>query len=435
MATKKTTALLAYLAMHMGEAQARPKLAALLWGDHVETQARDSLRQALSLLRRALSCTCSDAAVVTHEDTIALAPTALDVDARVFEDLIKESGVENLERAIGLYRGEFLEGFQVSAPEFERWAAAERQRLRELALEGMAKLLDHHLSAGMIERGIYVATRLLAEDPLQERVHRTLMELYARQGRQGAALRQYRTCTELLSRELGIEPDAQTKTLHRHLLREWHRMQPPQVATLHRSASEDTPVRGGDALPATELLDRVVPPSVRTTAVLGNLPLLTTSFLGRDRELTRAGEILSNARLITLTGPGGIGKTRLALQLAAKLQDNYPDGTWLVEFAAFDNPDATGHAVADVFGITQQAGKTIEQSVANSLAGRRQLVILDNCEHLIDAIASLAREIMAACPHVTLLATSRETLMIDGERTLAAARGALPCSVRARQSG
>ncbi|MHC4052684.1 AfsR/SARP family transcriptional regulator [Bradyrhizobium sp. 25ACV] len=415
LATKKTTALLAYLALHAGEAQARPKLAALLWGDHSEAQARDSLRQALSILRKALSRACPDA-LIAHEDTISLASAALEIDAKLFEYLIAKSGVENLERAVGLYRGEFLEGFQISAPEFDNWGAAERQRFRELALHAMAKLLDHHLSAGEIERGIHIATRLLAADPLQERIHRTLMELYARQGRQGAALRQYRSCAELLSRELGIEPDAQTKALHRHILREWNRTLP--TASTVRSLMPLGPVSGTRAQSSdAEGLARSLPPSMHANGAPSNLPVEATSFLGRDTDLATAGEILSGARLVTLTGPGGIGKTRLARQLAAKLRDNYPDGTWLVELAAFDDPNATGHAVADVFGITQQAGKTIEQSVANSLATRSLLLILDNCEHLIDAIAGLAREILSACPHVSLLATSRETLMIDGERT------------------
>jgi predicted ATPase/DNA-binding SARP family transcriptional activator len=415
LATKKTTALLAYLALHAGEAQARPKLAALLWGGHSETQARDSLRQALSIIRKALSRVCPGA-LIAHEDTIGLASAALEIDAKLFEDLITKSRVENLERAIALYRGELLEGFHISAPEFDNWAAAERQRFRELALQGMAKLLDHHLSVGNIERGIHIATRLLTADPLQERIHRTLMELYARQGRQGAAFRQYRSCAELLSRELGIEPDAQTKTLHRYILREWNRAQP--TASTVRSLMPDGAIsETSDRSPDAEGLTRSIPPSMHANAAPSNLPVEATSFLGRDSDLARAGEMLAGARLVTLTGPGGIGKTRLALQLAAKLRDNYPDGTWLVELAAFDDPNATGHAVADVFNITQQAGKTIEQSVANSLAGRRLLLILDNCEHLVDAIAGLAREILSACPHVSLLATSRETLMIDGERT------------------
>ncbi len=130
-----------------------------------------------------------------------------------------------LEQAIGLYGGELLEGFQVRAPDFESWVTAERERFRELALEAMTGLLDHHLSAGAVEPAIRMAARLLAADPLQERVHRTLMELYCRQGRRGAALRQYRTCADLLAKELGIEPDATTKGLRREILREWNQWQ------------------------------------------------------------------------------------------------------------------------------------------------------------------------------------------------------------------
>jgi DNA-binding SARP family transcriptional activator/class 3 adenylate cyclase/tetratricopeptide (TPR) repeat protein len=224
LSTRKAGALLAYLALHPGQAQARPKLAALLWGDRSEVQARDSLRQALSLLRKALSHV-DPRALIAYEDTIRFAPTALTTDAVVFGDVVAQPGVANLEQAIGLYAGELLEGFQVRAPEFESWATAERERFRELALEAMTRLLDHHLSIGAVEGGIRIAARLLAADPLQERVHRTLMELYCRQGRNGAALRQYRTCADLLAKELGIEPDATTKALRREILREWNQRQ------------------------------------------------------------------------------------------------------------------------------------------------------------------------------------------------------------------
>jgi DNA-binding SARP family transcriptional activator/class 3 adenylate cyclase len=221
LSTKKVGALLAYLALHPDQVQARPKLAALLWGDHSEVPARDSLRQALSLLRKALS-RIDPHALVAHEDTITFVPTALTTDAIAFADLVAQQGPENLERAIALYGGELLEGFQVRAPEFESWVTAERERLRELALQAMTRLLDHHLSTGAVEPGIRIAARLLAADPMQEQVHRSLMELYCRQGRHGAALRQYRTCADVLAQELGIEPDATTKALRREILRKWN---------------------------------------------------------------------------------------------------------------------------------------------------------------------------------------------------------------------
>ena len=162
----KSRALLAYLARHPGQAQARPKLSALLWGDHSEAQARDSLRQALSLLRKALSHV-DPRALIAHEDTISFEPRVLTTDAILFEELVTQPRAESLEKAVGLYGGEFLEGFQVSAPEFESWATAERQRLREMALDAMTKLLDHYLSTSAVERGIRMAAQLLAADPLQ----------------------------------------------------------------------------------------------------------------------------------------------------------------------------------------------------------------------------------------------------------------------------
>jgi DNA-binding SARP family transcriptional activator len=224
LSTKKAGALLVYPALQPGRAQPRSKLAALLWGDHREAQARDSLRQALSLVRKALSG-IDAGALIAHEDTIRFQPTTLTTDAIVFGDLAAQPGTEHLEQAIALYGGELLDGFQVRAPEFESWVTAERERFREMALEAMMRLLDHHLSTGAVEAGVRTAARLLAADPLQERVHRTLMELYCRQGRHGAALRQYRTCADLLAKELGIEPDATTNALRRDILREWNQQQ------------------------------------------------------------------------------------------------------------------------------------------------------------------------------------------------------------------
>jgi predicted ATPase len=158
-------------------------------------------------------------------------------------------------------------------------------------------------------------------------------------------------------------------------------------------------------------------PRLRTLDVLpGNLPVQTTSFLGRDRELSEVAAMLRDARLLTLTGVGGVGKTRLAIEVAAEAQAHYPDGAWFVELAAIADPAAIGHVVAAVLGVAQQPGKSIEQSVVGALAGQQLLLILDNCEHLIDAAASLAGLIITQCKQVDVLATSREALMVDGER-------------------
>jgi predicted ATPase len=165
-----------------------------------------------------------------------------------------------------------------------------------------------------------------------------------------------------------------------------------------------------------EGLKEIFPPLKTLNAAIGNLPAQTTSFLGRDKDLAEVAALLRGARLVTLTGVGGVGKTRLAIQAAGDAASNYPDGTWMVEFAAVGDPGAAGHAVAGALGIAQQPGKTIEQSVSASLAGRQLFLVLDNCEHLIDAIADLAQQILTRCPQVVVLATSREALAIGGER-------------------
>lgn len=158
-------------------------------------------------------------------------------------------------------------------------------------------------------------------------------------------------------------------------------------------------------------------PPLRTLDFLpGNLPAQATSFLGRDKELSEVTALLRDARLVTLTGVGGVGKTRLALQVAAEASAGYRDGAWLVELAPIADPAAIGHVVAAALGVAQQPDKTIEQSVVGALAGRQLLLVLDNCEHLIEAAASLAGQIVTQCKQVDVLATSREALMVDGER-------------------
>jgi DNA-binding SARP family transcriptional activator len=216
--TNKARALLAFLALHPGEPQGRAKLWTLLWSDFGEAQARDSLRQTLSLLRKALA-EAAEPVLVAQADGIVFEPAGISIDVGAFEQLAGQTEPEPLAQAAELYRGDLLDGLQLRSPEFEGWMTAERQRLRESAVGALGKLLDHQLAACAVERGIHTAARRLALDPLQERAHRALMELYCKQGRYTAAMRQYRSCAERLGQELGIEPDAATQALHRDILR------------------------------------------------------------------------------------------------------------------------------------------------------------------------------------------------------------------------
>lgn len=213
--TKKARALLAYLAARPAQARSRDEIAELLWGARADEQARGSLRRTLSDLRKALPLD-DGAWLVSEGDAVKLDARSVEVDVAQFERLAAgDAGA--LAQAAELYRGEFLAGFGLEEQTFEEWLRSERERLRQLAVKTLASLLAHHAAGEALEPAIQTGARLLAIDPANEPAHRTLMQLYLRQGRRSDALRQYRTCRETLLRELGVGPDAATEALHREL--------------------------------------------------------------------------------------------------------------------------------------------------------------------------------------------------------------------------
>src|SRR5262245_51730039 len=217
---KKAEALLAYLALNIGRSQMRDKLAALLWGDTGDIQARNSLRQAFFVLRRKFEATAAttEPILLTAGETVALNPAAVDVDAVKFQLLIAEGTPNELQRAVNLYTGDLLEGLNVTESPFEQWLMAQRERLRELATDALRQLLAFHMSTASSEAAIQTAVQLLALDPLQETVHRSLMRLYAEQERWGAVQRQYHVCLETLRRELDALPAPETTKLWQDIL-------------------------------------------------------------------------------------------------------------------------------------------------------------------------------------------------------------------------
>jgi DNA-binding SARP family transcriptional activator len=217
-ATRKVRALLAYLAATAAQSHGRSKLAALLWGDQAEAEARANLRKALSRLRESLPSEAQHCLAVDASH-IAVRPDGLQIDLLLFERLVADGTPETLERAAALYRGPFLQGFAGCGEEFDEWVETERRRLDEMLQEILQRQLDHYAVTGAIDRAIQTALRLIAIDPLQENVHRTLIRLYMYQDRVGSALDQYRRCRELLARELGVEPSPETERVRAELLK------------------------------------------------------------------------------------------------------------------------------------------------------------------------------------------------------------------------
>ncbi|MCH7541026.1 MAG: hypothetical protein IH999_11635 [Proteobacteria bacterium] len=215
---KKAKLLLSFLALPPGKAHPREKLAALLWSDRGDEQARHSLRDAISSLRKAFG-DAEPSPLVADRETVSLGPAVVEVDAVKFEELVAAGTPEALERACALYRGELLEGETVRDPPFEEWLFYERERLYDLALQAFEKLLAYQQEAGANERAIETAQQLLKLKPAHEKTHRALMRLYADQERRAAALEQYQRCRAALKRELEVEPGPETDELYQQILR------------------------------------------------------------------------------------------------------------------------------------------------------------------------------------------------------------------------
>jgi hypothetical protein len=239
---------------------------------------------------------------------------------------------------------------------------------------------------------------VLVDAPLHEPAHRALMRLYVGGGRRQEALAQFQELKLGLRREFEDEPDDETRRLYREIL-----------------------TRGEGEGKGEREADLTRPPTaaaVRSPAEIpNNLPQQLTSFIGRERELAEAAALLRNSRLLTLTGAGGCGKTRLALELAGQRFGDFSDGVWPVELAALGEPELIGPAIAQALGTRLASDRAPEVALAGHIGDRQQLLLLDNCEHLVEPVAYLVEALLRHCPRLTVLATSREPLRVPGEVT------------------
>jgi DNA-binding SARP family transcriptional activator len=258
---KKAQALLAYLALHPGAASSRDSLAGLLWSGTTDDHARHNLRQTLFALRQAIT----PDPFIAEGELVELRENAVHVDVGAFERGVARGTREALRDATALYRGELLEGFRVDEAPFDDWLATERQRLRELALTALERLLALDLTAGALEQAVGTGLRLLALDPLRESAHRTLMDAYVRQGRRTAALRQYQRCVEVLQRELGVAPEAATTKRFREIQSD----APPEPAALALPTTRY--VRSGDVNLAYQVIGEGPPDLVLVPGWVSNV--------------------------------------------------------------------------------------------------------------------------------------------------------------------
>jgi DNA-binding SARP family transcriptional activator len=313
--TKKTRALLAYCALRPGEVHQREKLATLLWGDTIEANARNSLRQALFLLRAALKqARC--AAFRIDGDTVTADPQGIDVDVFRFEQLVAKRTPVTLEQAAALYRGDLLDGFVIDEEPFEQWLIHERERLRELALDALARLLRHQNSLEATDAATQTARRLLTLDPLQEAVHRVLMRLHVRAGRREAALRQYEICVGLLRRELQLGPEPETRQLYEEILRTRERAAASETVELRAEPVEAPRAQQPPPQPVEEVKNG----DAAVVEGRGQFLPRSSSFWARYQEKTKqAHQAYERARAVRVTTSASLAASRQALMAARAL--------------------------------------------------------------------------------------------------------------------
>lgn len=407
---KKAGSLIKLLALVPAHRLHREQAMGLLWPELNSQAAANNLHHALHIARRTLepSALPSNAAAFWYlrlrDEQLTLCPDGpLWIDVEVFEEAAttaRHSLDDAAYRAaIDLYSGQLL-----PQDRYEPWVEQRRMELRGLYLSllvELARLYGERKEHGL---AIEALSRVVAEEPTHEEAHVGLMRLYALSGRRRDALGQYEQLREVLCKEFSAEPEAATTRLQQEI---WAGSSPPVSSPLPVRVSAEEP-----------------PPPVGAAG--HNLPFARSSFVGRERETLEVKRLLSMTGLLTLTGAGGCGKTRLALEVARELASTYADGVWLVELAPLSDPALAPQAVAGALGVREIPGRLLTDTLTDHLRTKDLLLVVDNCEHLVDAVAHLAAVMLRSCPKLRILATSREPLRVPGEAVWAVPPLSLP---------
>lgn len=397
--------ILGLLLLHPNRVLSPDDLIEDLWRDNPPRTAPNVLQAHVVSLRRALRAggEALVARLETHPSGYRLRVEPQELDAEVFEAEVADAerlapgdpvaAVDDVRRALARWRGTIDAGGLESSA-----AAGAITRLEELRLGASETLAELNLRLGRA-RDVVADLELLArQHPFRERFHALLMIALYRSGRQADALAAYRTARDALVNELGVEPGPELRALELAVLR-----QEPGLMGIATGASAELDGRAG-------------PGSSSGGAVaIHAMPSIETSFVGRQAELASVVELLGVERLITITGVGGAGKTRFALQAAVAAPERFPGGIWFVDLTPVPDGERMELAVAAGLGIAEQAGRGILETVIEGLGDVRRLLILDNCEHVVEPSARYAEALLEGVPGLTILATSREPLRLSSE--------------------
>jgi predicted ATPase/DNA-binding SARP family transcriptional activator len=406
----KAAALLAYLAMENG-AHGRETLAALLWPEYDHERAYAYLRRTLWSIHEALG----DGWLEAGREQIALLRSPdLRLDVAYFWDALEECSqhghsvdqvcgrcIQPLEQAVVFYRGDFMTGFSLrDSAGFDEWQYFQSEKLKSELASALRRLANAYTAQGAYDQAVMAGRRWLALDLLNEEAHRQLMLVYAQAGQRNAAVRQYQECQRILMDEIGVEPQQETTQLFES-------------------------IKTGDLVGTAHLAANV--PSATLTVPPAKLPYPTSPFIGRVQELDEIDKLLNQpeCRLLTLLGPGGIGKTRLSIQAAHRHADRRPsgftDGVVFIPLSPVNSAESLTPAIASGLKlqfrsqqIRQDTPETQKVQLVEYLRNRQMLLVLDNFEHLV-AGAGLLVEILDSCPGLKMLVTTRERLRLTDE--------------------
>lgn len=381
---RKTMSLVKLLALARNHTLHRERVMDLLWPDLDAKHAANNFHRTLHLVRKALA----PAEMPLCDELLSLSPNAaMWVDVEVFEDAAAEArrlrNPSAYRTAIELYGGELL-------PEdlYEEWAEERRNELRNVFLALLVEVAGAYEKRGEYGAGLEALRRAISEEPTNEEAHLALMRLLALRGDRSGALRHYKRLAKTLAREYDVEPGPELRRLHEEI----------------RAGGEARDAKVRDAAQYTVR-------EADSSSI--NIPAPLTSFVGREREMSEVKRLLSMSGVVTLIGAGGCGKTRLAVEVAREVGGVYPDGAWLVEFAPVS--EGAARAVASTLGVVERAGVSLTDTLADYLRRKDILLVLDNCEHLVEEVAQMAEALLGASPRLKILATSREILGVPGE--------------------
>jgi predicted ATPase/DNA-binding SARP family transcriptional activator len=384
--SRRALALFTCLLSAPGHRLTREQAIELLWPETDPEPAAVNLRSTVHRLRRILDRSGSPSHLRSEDEQLVLVPSGSDdwLDAAVFERLaIQALAGRNpvlCRQALAHSTGEYL-------PEqrYDAWTEPARTRLQQLRIDLLLHLAELTSAQGELGEAEGALRQVLGIDPDHEDAAAALMSLLTSSGRGSEALRVYQVLAGRLEADLDVAPAVEVEALRSRII------------------AQRAP---GRALR--------MPPTPRTSEQT-NLPAALTSFVGRDWELTELSELLAQFRLVTLVGPGGCGKTRLALEVAGRLVDRIPGGVWLVELAGLGDGALVPSVVAATLGVEEQPGTPLLETLCAAWREREMLLLLDNCEHLLSACADLVAALLAGCPRFRVLVTSREGLTVPGE--------------------